>query len=63
MSSDDDFTKRAAAPSKGLMRELWGFLSHSKKWWLTPIVLALLVIGVLVIVGGTAGGSFIYTLF
>jgi hypothetical protein len=61
--SNDDFRSRADAPARGLLGELWGFLRQSKKWWLTPILLALLAIGVVVIIGGSAAGSFIYTLF
>jgi len=39
-----------------------GFLSENKKWWLLPILLAVLALGVLVILGGTGAGPFIYTL-
>jgi hypothetical protein len=39
------------------------FLSANKKWWLAPIVLAVLVIGALVVLGGSAAAPFIYTLF
>src|SRR4051812_35072858 len=31
-----------------LIGELWDFLRHSKKWWLLPIVIVLLVFGVLI---------------
>ena len=36
---------------------------HNKKWWLTPIILTLLLIGVLVVLSGTAVAPFIYTLW
>jgi hypothetical protein len=38
-------------------------MAHNKKWWLTPIVLMLLILGVLILVGGTGAAPFIYTLF
>jgi hypothetical protein len=44
-------------------KELWLFLKQRKKWWLLPLILVLLVLGVLVILGGTALAPFIYTLF
>src|SRR3954452_742459 len=36
-----------------LIGELWDFLRHSKKWWLLPIVIVLLVFGVLIFLSGT----------
>ena len=35
----------------------------NKKWWLAPIVLAVLLIGALVVLSGSAAAPFIYTLF
>ena len=44
--------------------QLLGFFRHSKAWWLTPLVLVILLVGVLVIFGqSSAIGAFIYTLF
>ena len=50
-------------PSGGLLSEFWAFLKHNKKWWLLPILLVLLVLGVLILLSGTAAAPFIYTLF
>ena len=47
----------------GIVTEFWYFLSHTKKWWLLPIVVILLMFGVLVFLSGTAAAPFIYTLF
>jgi hypothetical protein len=47
----------------GILGELWAFISHNKKWWLTPILLMLLLLGVLIVLGGTGAAPFIYTLF
>ena len=47
----------------GLIRELWDFLKCSKKWWLTPIIVGLLLFGALLLLAGTAAAPFIYTLF
>ena len=46
------------------MHELWLFLKTRKKWWLAPIVVSLLLLGlVLVTAQGSAVAPFIYTLF
>jgi hypothetical protein len=47
-----------------IMTELWGYLKVRKKWWLVPIVLFLLLIGImLILVEGSVVAPFIYTLF
>ncbi len=58
-----DLASQAEQKPVGLIREFWDFLKHSKKWWLTPIILVLLLFGALLILGGTAAAPFIYTLF
>lgn len=59
----NDFEMQAQGKRSGLAGEFIGFLKHNKKWWLLPIVLVMLVLGVLVILGGTGAAPFIYTLF
>lgn len=46
-----------------IFTEFWLFLKHNKKWWLLPILIMLLLLGVLVFLGGTAIAPFIYPLF
>jgi hypothetical protein len=59
-----DFEKAAAAqPEQGLIREFFGFLAQNKKWWLLPILLVVLLLGLLIFLSGTAAAPFIYTLF
>jgi NAD/NADP transhydrogenase beta subunit len=44
--------------------ELWAFMKERKKFWLLPIILILLALGVLIILTqGSAIAPFIYTLF
>jgi hypothetical protein len=46
------------------LKDLWGFLSHRKKFWMLPIILILLMFGALIVLtSGTAIAPFIYTLF
>ena len=59
-----DFEKTAREQqTAGFAAELWMFLRHTKKWWLLPIVVVLVLFGVLVFLSGTAAAPFIYTLF
>lgn len=47
-----------------IISEFWEFLKVRKKWWLTPIVLFLVLLGALIILTeGSAVAPFIYTLF
>ncbi|HYW96718.1 MAG TPA: DUF5989 family protein [Bacteroidales bacterium] len=46
------------------VKDLWRFLVQRKLWWLIPVILFLIIIGILLIVGGnSAVAPFIYTLF
>ena len=58
-----DLRELSEARSPGLLGELFAFMAHNKKWWLTPIVLMLLILGALILVGGTGAAPFIYTIF
>ena len=57
------FEKDANAHTTGMIEEFLHFIRHNKKWWLTPIIFILLLLGLLVVLAGTAVGPFIYTLF
>ncbi len=57
------FQAESQSARTGLLAEFWDFLKHNKKWWLTPIIVVMLLVGVLVVLGGTAAAPFIYTLF
>ena len=46
------------------LKDLWLFMKERKKFWLAPIIVMLLVIGLLIVFGGgSAIAPFIYTLF
>ena len=48
----------------GILKEFWDFLKVRKKWWLTPIVMVLLLLGALILfTQSSAVAPFIYTLF
>ncbi|WP_165073794.1 DUF5989 family protein [Paludisphaera rhizosphaerae] len=57
--------EKAAAEGEGesLVAEFLAFLGENKKWWLMPIVVVMLLLGVLIWLSSTAAAPFIYTLF
>lgn len=57
------FEAGAQEQSTNIVSELLQFLKHNKKWWLLPILIVLALVGLLVVLGGTAAAPFIYTLF
>jgi len=61
--SSDTFARLAGEASPGLIRELVDFLVYSKKWWLTPIVVVLLLVGALIVLSASGALPFIYTLY
>ena len=58
-----ELDRQAAESQRGIVGEFCEFLLHNKKWWLTPIILVLLVVGLLIMLTSTAAGPFIYTMF
>lgn len=46
------------------LKDLWGFLSQRKKFWLLPLIVIILMFGALMVfASGSAIAPFIYTLF
>ncbi|MCG8330521.1 MAG: DUF5989 family protein [Chitinophagales bacterium] len=46
------------------LKDLWHFMLERKKYWLMPVVIVLVLIGVLLVFGGSSAvAPFIYTLF
>lgn len=58
-----DFAYAARGTRFGMAGEMWGFLRQHKRWWLTPLILVVLLFGALIVLSGTAAAPFIYTLF
>jgi hypothetical protein len=59
----DAFTKQAQERRIGPAAEFFQFVLHNKKWWLTPIIVVLVLVGILAVLGGSGVAPFIYTLF
>jgi hypothetical protein len=46
------------------LSDLWNFMLVRKKFWLAPIIVVLLLLGILIVIAeGTAVAPFVYTLF
>jgi hypothetical protein len=47
-----------------ILKEIWEFIKYKKKYWLIPIIITLLLLGLLLfLTEGSAIAPFIYTLF
>jgi hypothetical protein len=58
MKSPDEFRK-----NPGFFQELVLFLRQNKKWYLIPITVSILLLGILIALGSTGAAPFVYTLF
>jgi hypothetical protein len=58
-----EFEKASSEAAPSLLSEFVDFLKYNKKWWMLPILVCLLLLGVLVFLSSTAVAPFIYTMF
>ena len=64
MKPDDDFNELARSRRESsFVAELFAMLRQQRKYWLIPLILVLLLLGLLISLSGTAVAPFIYTLF
>ena len=57
------FEAAAQQRAPNVIVEFTDFLLHNKKWWLTPIILVLLVFSLFIALTSSAVAPFIYVLF
>ena len=62
-SQKSAFEQAAQQRAPNVIVEFTDFLLHNKKWWLTPIILVLLVFSVFIALTSSALAPFIYVLF
>ena len=55
--------QQAESRTPGFFAEFFAYLRHSRKWWLIPIAVILLLASALVVLSSSAIGPFIYPLF
>lgn len=47
-----------------MLKDLWLFMKERKKFWLLPIIIVLLLLGILIVLGGSSAfAPFVYSLF
>jgi len=59
-NSGEEFARQAEEKAPGLIAEFVDFLIHNKKWWLTPIIIVLLLLGLIATLQTTPFAPFIY---
>jgi hypothetical protein len=59
--SQNSFEAEAEQAETGLIAEFWDFIKHNKKWWLTPIIIIVLLMAGVILLGPAA--PFIYPMF
>jgi len=62
-TADNEFARAAGERPTNFLVEFWQFALQNKSWWMTPIIVILLLVGVFVLLGSTGAGPLIYTLF
>ena len=62
-TKQDSLKELSKQKRPSIVTEFWFFLKHNKKWWLLPIFIILLILGLLVLLSGSALAPFIYPLF
>jgi hypothetical protein len=58
---DNEFLQAAGQEDRGLIAEFWAFMAENKMWWLTPILIVFLLLGVLLVLGATGIAPFLYS--
>ena len=62
-TEQDEFLDAASGRDRGLLREFVDFMAENKIWWLAPILVVFLLVGVLLVLGGSGAiAPFIYAL-
>ena len=47
-----------------ILKDLWSFMKERKKFWLAPMIIILIILGVIIVLGGSSAiAPFVYTLF
>ncbi len=61
--ADGQFARQAQKAPPGLLSEYWHFLRHSKKWYMIPTIVLLLLLGLLVALSASGLMPFIYAIW
>lgn len=62
-SEGEQFSRLAEERQPGFFSEFWSFLRGNKKWWLTPILIVLLLLIAFVVLSNSPLAPLLYPLF
>lgn len=63
MTEKNDFEQAGEGARESIVTEFIYFLRENKKWWLTPIIIVLALVGILAYMSMSGAAPFIYALF
>ncbi len=61
--NQDPFEALHERGNRGLLSEILAFLKESRKYWMIPLIIVLLLAGLLIVFSGSTLAPFIYPLF
>ena len=59
--AENEFMQAAGKEERGLVAEFVAFMAENKMWWLAPILIVFLLLGILLILGATGIAPFLYS--
>lgn len=57
----DEFLQAAGQQERGIVAEFIDFMGENKVWWMAPILIVFAVLAVLLVLGATGIGPFVYS--
>jgi hypothetical protein len=61
--SSKEFSRLAGKQAPGILRQAWQLIAQERKWYLLPLLLAFLLVGGFVMLGGSGVAPLLYALF
>ena len=61
--SGEEFARLAQTEQPGIFAEFFDFLLHNKKWWISPILIVLFLVGLIIAMTASPIAPFIYPFF
>jgi hypothetical protein len=58
-----DLERLVEGTAPGVLSQAWELIRKEKKWYLLPLLLAFLLIGGFIVLGGSGAAPLLYTLF
>ncbi len=63
MGEKPELERLAEHRDPGLLRESWALIRSERKWFLVPLLVVFVLVGGLVVLGGTGAAPLLYSLF